>query len=196
MTIRRRQFIAEAIDRRPNRRIGGDATNCPASFENTYFSFPIDLSFIQGNYNFRYFKLIVISNAGNAGKGKTLKQNYFIEWLYLLEAIQPTTNNVSLLANKQRSDRMAAPRGFTFRSSQQSTTIGIWIWSRPFLLVDADGTETVVIVLDAQGTNAPGQNGEWDVQIDAQIFTTTSLISSIQVGFFLFALLSHTTARP
>lgn len=75
--------------------------------------------------------------------------------------------------------------GFEWGTGDNTITNGIWMWSRPFLLLDIDDVEIAVLVFDTPGLNAShvGNNNKkiWDPIVDAQIFSITSLLSSVQV---------------
>lgn len=142
----------------------------------------------------------IISASGNARKGKTLKQNYLLEWLSCLEKgngfkkrenypnscqnVKEVTEFISLKKGKSPNDRVHPPSGFFWSSGQKPVTRGIWMWSRFFLLDDQAGGKVAVVVLDTEGLNAAHQGDKFDTRIDAQIFAISSLISSVQVFFF------------
>ena len=93
----------------------------------------------------------------------------------------------SLTQGKAPSDRMTPPRGFSRGSGMNRVTQGIWIWSRPFLLVDQDGNDVVVILMDSEGLNSSREDGNWDKCVDAKILAISALISSVLVCCIIFA---------
>merc|ERR1711959_210525 len=67
--------------------------------------------------------------------------------------------------------------GFSWRSGRERTTTGMWMFSKPFVRVDAEGQEIAVLLMDTQGM--------FDMKtppaLTAAIFGLSTLISSYQI---------------
>lgn len=91
---------------------------------------------------------------------------------------------ISLLNGKDNSEFFTEfVDGFEWVGGDNVLTLGIWKWSRPFLLKDIHGREIVVILLDSEGENTArvGNDAEKDACLDAQYFSICSLASSVLV---------------
>lgn len=60
----------------------------------------------------------------------------------------------------------------------QPLTMGIWIWSEPFLVKLMNGEDVVVLLMDCQGFFAAGSK----TKTDATIFALSALLSSFYVS--------------
>lgn len=68
-------------------------------------------------------------------------------------------------------------QGFSWRGGAERETTGIWLWSKPFILKDANGHDIVILLLDTQGTF----DTKSTVRENVTIFGLSTLISSIEV---------------
>lgn len=64
---------------------------------------------------------------------------------------------------------------FTFRGGSTRDTVGIWMWSKPFLIKKRDGTDVSVFLLDTQGCF----DSETNIQQNAIVFALSALLSSV-----------------
>ena len=137
----------------------------------------------------------MLGPTGNARKGKSFRQNEKLKYLQILEkethkafgpsngaAQRPNLSDIQLYeGNTETGLFVPLENGFAWGTGTKTITNGIWIWSRPFLLMNCDGTEIAVIVLDTEGLNASHGGTKFCAKLDAQILSMTALFSSVLV---------------
>jgi len=85
-------------------------------------------------------------------------------------------NRIILRAPKtgRRATKTPPAAGFGVGNTVQAHTKGIWMWSEPLVVRNADGVDVNVVVLDTEGSGAPSA----DANHDARISSLGLLISS------------------
>ena len=105
------------------------------------------------------------------------------------------TNKDDWLANSE-----APLEGFSWRGGAEPDTVGILMWSKPFLMKQEDGKKFAILLMDTQGAF----DCEHTLTDAATVFALSTMISSIQglfleifvlnfrfLIFFLFSVQSH-----
>ncbi|OCT59113.1 hypothetical protein XELAEV_18001599mg [Xenopus laevis] len=118
------------------------------------------------------YPVCLICVIGEKRRGKSFLMNYILRALSCQEQGQP----LSLGADD---DRIS---GFEWRDGADSTTKGIWIWSKPFIL-DNNGEKMAVFVLDTEGS--------LDIQSSRDICLKLSALSMILSSYLIFNVSSN-----
>ncbi|XP_018093312.1 RING finger protein 112 [Xenopus laevis] len=113
------------------------------------------------------YPVCLICVIGEKRRGKSFLMNYILRALSCQEQAQP----LSLGADD---DPLS---GFEWRDGIESTTKGIWIWSKPFIL-ENNGEKMAVFVLDTEGS--------LDIQSSRDICLKLSALSMILSSYLIF----------
>ena len=130
----------------------------------------------------RNMEVAVLSIAGEMRKGKSFVLNFFLQYLKYRarhDRASIVTNITELeqmieihshpwLRNVNKSD------GFNFKSGNERDTVGVKMWSEPFVVTKANGKPFAVLIIDSQGLYDPATTPNDNVRI----FTMVSLLSS------------------
>jgi len=74
--------------------------------------------------------------------------------------------------------------GFISRFGKNLETVGIWMWSEPFVLKDAQGNKVVILLMDTQGIFDRIHTNKDHLTILSLSFMTSSLQSmNIRINF-------------
>lgn len=126
-------------------------------------------------------EVAVISIAGELRTGKSFLLNFFLQYLNYRSshaAATLTLNDVDAVANNLQSHPwlrdLKANSGFHYRPGTVRDTIGISMWSKPFLITKPGGKKLAVILMDSQGLYDHTTSADDNVRI----FTIVSLLSS------------------
>ncbi|KAG8431836.1 hypothetical protein GDO86_019810 [Hymenochirus boettgeri] len=127
----------------------------------------IDQCFLNPRYSdYPAYLLCVI---GEKRKGKSFLMNYIMRALRSLEIGGEFT-----LGEEEE-----PLTGFEWESGTDSTTKGIWMWNRPFILTDED-QKIAVFVLDTEGSQDIGGNREACIKLSAlSLFLGSRLIFNV-----------------
>ncbi|XP_048450257.1 RING finger protein 112-like, partial [Rhincodon typus] len=100
--------------------------------------------------------LCLISIIGEERKGKSFLLNYLLRRLYNLER-----KDQQWLGAEDED-----LKGFEWKPGANSTTKGVFIWSKPFLMETGRG-KVAIFVVDSEGCNTVGQDTAFIVQLSA-----------------------------
>jgi atlastin len=95
-----------------------------------------------------------------------------LSWLTAGGALREGNANLDASTNGAKFNK-----SFHWRGGQERTTMGIWMWSQPFLRKAADGSELYVLLMDTQGMF----DNQSSLGLNACIFGLSALISSHQI---------------
>lgn len=117
----------------------------------------------------------VVSVVGAFRTGKSFFLDFLLRYLHNLEE-EDWMLVGDTLEGKITDDSSFKLGGFGWRAGSDRTTTGIWLWSRPFIVLK-DGEKVAVLIMDTQGMfdNETGQ------MLTASIFGLSTLISSYQI---------------
>ena len=93
----------------------------------------------------------VVSIGGALRKGKSFMLNFFIRYLAHLEAKQHHTEGLSHDSYDWLGNHKKSLTGFKWRGGSKPATVGILMWSEPFVIRTNDRKEIAVLLMDAQG---------------------------------------------
>lgn len=91
--------------------------------------------------------IVIIAICGRSRQGKSLILGYMVRCLVAMEQDDNTATKWMDWEHKRR-----PVKAFKFRSGTEAETQGIWVWSRPFIVKNAEGEEVAVLLVDTQGT--------------------------------------------
>lgn len=80
--------------------------------------------------------------------------------------------------NVNEGEGTESARSFPWRGGQARQTLGIWMWSEPFVVNAPDGSKVALLLMDTQGMF----DNETSMTLTAQIFGLSTLVSSLQVS--------------
>eukprot|EP00053_Salpingoeca_punica_P011523 m.102632 g.102632 ORF g.102632 m.102632 type:complete len:552 (+) comp15694_c0_seq1:52-1707(+) len=120
---------------------------------------------ITRNPKVKEMPVVVVSVAGPFRKGKSFMLNFFLRYLM-------HESESDWLGNEE-----AALSGFKWRAGAERETVGIWVWSEPFIRKNSVGKEVAVLLIDTQGTF----DNRSTMKENAVIFALNALISSFHV---------------
>jgi len=115
-------------------------------------------------------KVCVVSVVGKFRTGKSFLLNVFLRYLNHLES-GGLVSDESWLTNE------STLAGFSWRNGESPDTIGILVWSHPFILKSRNGEETVILLVDTQGSF----DNSSTFKDCASVFALSTLISSLQI---------------
>jgi atlastin len=119
-------------------------------------------------------KVIIISMAGDQGVGKSFLLNLCLSYLKYME------KHKSVDSNKWINEADTLPLdGFKWENNAREggTTVGILLWSEPFLFPLEDGSEVAVFLMDTQGNF----DCKEVIENNGIVYGCSTLISSIQI---------------
>ncbi|KAI1278061.1 Atlastin-1 [Halotydeus destructor] len=109
-------------------------------------------------------EVCVVSIVGSARKGKSVMMNW------MLQHLQASSSSDWL------QDLADSNKGFPWQGGSESTTMGILMWSQPFI-VQQDGREVAVFLMDTQGLF----DGKLSTEMTARLFVISTVMSSVQI---------------
>lgn len=112
-------------------------------------------------------KVSVISVAGQSQMGKSFLMNFLVRYL--------SANNDARLSGDWLHGCVLD--GFAWGKSRARVTVGIQMWSRPFIMNSDTGEEFAVLLLDTPGI----MHDDQDEAESAAILALSTLISSVQI---------------
>ncbi|KAF6026735.1 RNF112 [Bugula neritina] len=112
---------------------------------------------------------LVVSISGVARSGKSFLLNLLVTLLTYL-GINGTLEGYESFNNEIK--------GVNWARSSTAVTLGIWIWSKPFMIRRPTGEKIAVFLLDTQGT---GDHSHSDKQLDTLIMLISLQLSSFQL---------------
>ncbi|XP_075422659.1 RING finger protein 112-like isoform X2 [Ascaphus truei] len=118
------------------------------------------------------YPVLVLSVIGEKRRGKSFLMNYIIRAL----RSQERGEEFNLGADDE------PLQGFEWKSGTDSTTKGIWIWSRPFIL-EQNGDKLAVYVLDTEGS--------LDIEGDRETSIKLSALSMLLSSHLIFNVASN-----
>ena len=121
-----------------------------------------NLQFIFGQVP-RNTPVAVLSIAGELRKGKSFVLNFFLQYLQQ----RSEQANVTVINDQEDLEQMIESgshpwlrdvdknSGFYFTAGNKRDTVGVTMWSQPFLITKSDGTKQAVVLIDSQGLYDP-----------------------------------------
>ena len=126
----------------------------------------------------------VVSIAGEYRKGKSFLLNFFLQYMQYREGHDAArTSTFSGLKNSVEQGTHAwlhdveKNSGFQFRSGRLRDTVGITVWSKPFVFNRSDGRRVALLIMDSQGL----YDASTDSNDNVRLFTMVSLLSSLLI---------------
>lgn len=125
-------------------------------------------------------EVAIISIAGELRIGKSFTMNFFRQYLEYRANHGRTTrrlrDDMSVHEDLETHPwlRDLDRKGFSFRSGIVRETVGISMWSKPFIMKKLSGKRIAVVLMDSQGLYDPSTSADDNVRI----FTMVSLLSS------------------
>ncbi|CAH8873877.1 unnamed protein product [Trichobilharzia szidati] len=110
-------------------------------------------------------KVVVLSVAGAFRQGKSFLLDFFLRYLLC----EDRTNWLG--------DPDKPLKGFPWRGGSERDTVGILLWSEPFVMTLPSGEEVVVLLMDTQGSF----DSTSTMRHCATVFALSTMLSSIQV---------------
>jgi atlastin len=115
-------------------------------------------------------KVAVVAVVGAFRTGKSFLLSWFLRYLHAKQ--QPSTSKLWY-----EQFQSLGNDGFDWRAGAERNTTGIWMWSHPHMIEQADGEPLAVILVDTQGMF----DHETSVALTASIFGFSTLLSSYQI---------------
>ncbi|CAK8698143.1 unnamed protein product [Clavelina lepadiformis] len=109
--------------------------------------------------------VMIISVAGAMREGKSFLLNLFL--MYLESGMSK-----DWLSNEEK----VIPQKFEWKAGVERTTLGVYLWNKPYFITSAGGTKITVLLMDTQG--AFDRDGN---QLSNDIFAFSTLLSSVQI---------------
>ncbi|KAE8578181.1 hypothetical protein XENTR_v10023379 [Xenopus tropicalis] len=121
------------------------------------------------NTQYSHYPVFLLCIIGEKRRGKSFLMNYIMRALRSMEMGEEFT----LGADDE------ALKGFEWSPGTESTTKGIWMWNRPFIL-DHKGGKTAVFLLDTEGSLDIGSDRETCIKLSAlSLFLSSHLIFNV-----------------
>jgi atlastin len=121
---------------------------------------------IKFNKNLQHKLMTVFGSIFRNELGKSFFLNFLIRYLKNPDDFESWIN-----------DPNSKLDGFISRFGQSLETVGIWMWSEPFVLTDAKGNKVVILLMDTQGTFDRKHSKKDNLTILSLSFMTSSLQS-------------------
>jgi atlastin len=107
--------------------------------------------------------IAIYSLSGTHRSGKSFMLQFFLKYL----------------KSKGQKDwiKQELQSSFPYRGGSKRVTIGLWMWSEPFILKREDGTEVYIFLIDNEGLF----NNQTTMQENVYLFALSSFLSSVQI---------------
>ncbi|OXA61075.1 uncharacterized protein LOC110842700 [Folsomia candida] len=70
--------------------------------------------------------------------------------------------------------------GFHFKNGTERDTVGLWLWSKPFIITKSDGTKIAVMLMDTQGVfDSYTTERDWAMIVGLSLLTSSCLIYNL-----------------
>ncbi|XP_076807523.1 atlastin-3-like isoform X2 [Clavelina lepadiformis] len=109
--------------------------------------------------------VMIISVAGAMREGKSFLLNLFL--MYLESGMSK-----DWLSDEEK----VIPQKFEWKAGVERTTLGVYLWNKPYFITSAGGTKITVLLMDTQG--AFDRDGK---RVSNDIFAFSTLLSSVQI---------------
>ncbi|XP_035708066.1 uncharacterized protein LOC110849838 isoform X1 [Folsomia candida] len=77
-------------------------------------------------------------------------------------------------------DQMNSLSGFHFRNGSEPDTVGLWLWSKPFIITKSDRTKIAVMLMDTKGIFGAFPNKrDWVMIVGLSLLTSSCLIYNL-----------------
>ncbi|XP_035704217.1 uncharacterized protein LOC110845285 isoform X2 [Folsomia candida] len=77
-------------------------------------------------------------------------------------------------------DRLNGLSGFHFKNGTERDTVGLWLWSKPFIITKSDNTKIAVMLMDTQGVfDSYTTERDWAMIVGLSLLTSSCLIYNL-----------------
>jgi actin-like ATPase involved in cell morphogenesis len=119
--------------------------------------------------------IYLLSIAGASRQGKSFLMNVILHYLEELEKGGGGVDPWDRIASLYSLD------GFHIENRNVWDTIGIWMWSKPFVFKQSNGEEIVILLMDTQGVfDKFSTKREWAMVVGLSLLTSSCLIYNLQ----------------
>lgn len=127
------------------------------------------------------YKVAVVSVVGAFRTGKSFLLSWFLRYLKYLETKHKDDDDDTDKTDDgtpwYKTIDSVGNEGFDWKAGSARNTTGIWMWSHPHLIKNADGDKIAVLLVDTQGMF----DHETTMALTASIFGFSTLLSSYQI---------------
>jgi hypothetical protein len=119
--------------------------------------------------------IYLLSIAGASRQGKSFLMNVILHYLEELEKGGGGVDAWDSIASLHLLD------GFHIENRNVRDTIGIWMWSKPFVFRQSNGQEIAILLMDTQGVfDKFSTKREWAMIVGLSLLTSSCLIYNLQ----------------